>query len=134
MNIRIKNETEFIEAIDAYGDLTANIEKLKSEAKIAKVCIEIYANENKITRKAGERYRLLMKKGTPALRRLAGVTDADVVALLEQSEIGKNYIIPTYDSDAIKHDFGGNSEVCEQLAEFGLMMTNPKRLAKVTAI
>ena len=134
MNIKITTSEEFIEAIDAYGDLIADIDNKRAEAKLAKERIELYANENEIIRETGKHYRLMMKKGSAALRCQAGVTEANVLAMLKKSAIGKDYIVPTYDTAALKHDFGHNADGIEQLAEFGLELTSPKRHAEVSAI
>ena len=134
MNIKITTNEEFIEAIDAYGELNANIERFKSEAKLAKERIELYANENKITRQNAEHYRLTMKKGSAALRCQVGVTEEDVLATLKKSEIGKAYIVPTYDSAALKRDFGHDANGLAQLDSFGFELTNPKRHAEVTSL
>ena len=132
MNIKITNEQEFIEAIDTYGEKSEETARTSKELKILKQMLELYANEHKITRQNAECYRLVMKKGNAALRCQAGVTENDVVSLLNGSEIGKTYVVPTYDSAALKRDFGSTSDGHDQLAAFGLMMTNPKKHAEVT--
>ena len=131
MTTKIENETDFIKAIDAFGDLISEIDKKKREMSIDKQVLELYANEHKITRQNGERYRLVMKKGSPALRCQPDVSDADVVALLKRTNLGAKYVVPTYDSVALKHDFGGSDDGREHLAEFGLMLTEPRRHAEV---
>ena len=131
MTTKIENEADFIQSIDTYGEKSAAIARTSDELKILKQMLELYANEHKITRQNAERYRLVMKKGSAALRCQAEVSDADVVALLKKSKIGAEYVVSTYDSAALKRDFGHSDDGRERLAEFGLMLTEPKKHAEV---
>ena len=131
MNIKINSDTEFLKAIDAFGKLTDLINAKKSEAKIQKELLELYARENSIRSMEADSYRLTMKRGSAALRMQPGLKDSDVIALLEKSELGRGYIIPTYDSAALKRNLGSTAEGRDELESFGLKLTEPQLHAEV---
>ena len=134
MNVNIQNSDEFVEAIDAYGEVTAKIKELQKEAKLAKSRLEYYAEDNGIIRKNAKKYRLTMKKAPPALRIQSGVKEEDVVALLKESEVGRDYVVSTFDFAALKRDFGSTKAGKKQLELFGLMLTETNRHAEVALI
>ena len=134
MNAMIETDAEFLEAIDVYGKLCEELEEKKAEAKLEKNRLELYAEKHKIKRQNAEHFRFVMKKGSAALRCQHGVTDEEVVALLKKSEIGRNYIVSTYDSVALKRDLGSSDEGLDRLTDFGLMLTEPKPHAQVEKI
>ena len=132
-NLTIETEAEFGEAIDSYGELITEIEALNERAKLAKTRIELYATANGVKRHTTERFRLTMKKGAPALKRQFGVEEADAIALMKKSEVGRAYLVESYDSAALKRDFAGSSDGAELIESFGLMLTEPKPHAEVKA-
>jgi len=133
MKTKIENDKEFAAAIDQYGDALAEIETQKAEADVLKQMLESYALENKVNRQATDKYVLTMKKESPALRRAAGVNECDVVAELKRSETGKAYLVHTYDNKALKRDLAGTDAGREQLAAFGLYLTEPQKHVEVKA-
>jgi len=133
MKTRIENEKEFAAAIDQYGKALAVIETRKAEADVLKQMLEAYALENKVSSLATDDYVLTMKKEAPSLRRAAGVNESDVVSVLKRSESGKAYLVVTYDNKALKRDLAGTDEGREQLAAFGLVLTEPQKHAEVKA-
>jgi len=131
---KIENVDEFAAAIDQFGDALAAIEERRAEANVLKQMLETYANANGINRHKTDRYVLSLKKSGAALRCKSGITADAVVAALQRSEVGKAYVVPSYDAEALKRDFGKDDAGLEQLGNFGLILTEPKRHAEVKAL
>ena len=131
MGYKIENDAEFDSAIDEYGEMSEKIEQLKSDAKLLRQLTEAYADEHNVKSRETKNYRLKMKKGESSLRMKSGYGEADVVALLKRSEVGRMFVIETYDAVAIKRDWGDKAHA-EQLDEAGLMLTCPKRHAVIS--
>jgi len=131
MKTKIETEKEFATAIDQYGEALEVIAARKAEADVLKQMLEAYALEKKVSRQVTESYVLTMKKDAPSLRRAAGVNECDVVSELKRSEAGKAYLVVTYDNKALKRDLAGTETGREQLAAFGLALTEPQKHAEV---
>jgi len=131
MKTQIENEQEFADAIDQYGETLATIETRQAEAKMLKQMLEAYANANRITRHSTGRYTLRMKRGEETMRRAYGVSEADIVAELKNSENGKAYLVTTYDANALKRDYATNEQGRDVLAGYGFVLTDPQRHAEV---
>ena len=133
-DIEITNEAELKASIDALGELNAEIERSRKRSSLMKARIEIYASANKIKRYAGDKFKLVMKKCSAALRMKPGFTESDVVALMLKKETLKPYVEKTYASEALKRDFAATDDGLALLDEVGLMMTEPKPHVLITEI
>jgi len=131
MQTKIENEQEFADTIDQLGHAQAEIARQKSDADILRQMLEAYAVQNGIREHATTLYQFEMAKGKSSLRRGKDVKESDVVLTLKRSEIGKDYLVYTYDAEALKRDFGGNAQGREHLAALGLFLTRPEAHAKV---
>ena len=130
MKTKIETETEFDEAIDALGEIEANIASMSEERKVLKTLIDAYANANKILRHTAQKFRLTMKKDVEKIYKLPGVKVEDVIANLKRDEVGKQYITATYNTEAIRSDKVSD----ETLESWGLARSEPEKHAAVTKV
>jgi len=133
MKTKIENEKEFAAAIDQFGAAQAEIETRKAETAVLKQMLEAYAIANGITSHATDLFELKMEKTKASLRIQKNLKEADVLAELMRSEIGKAYVVSTYDGEGLKRDFGRNADGRRQLEAWGLFLSKSVPHAKVEA-
>jgi len=133
MKTKIADKAEFKATIDRYGNALVVIDGKIDEARKLKVLLEEYANETKTLKCATAAYRLVMKRGKPALRCQQGVSDADVAALLKKEGLAE-YVTLGFDSQSLKEDFAGSAEGRKRLESLGLVLTKPQRHATVSPL
>lgn len=133
MNEEIMNEAAFAAKIDLYGKTAAEIKATEELQTIRKLMLESYAKANRINRFKTDLFSFAMKAGTAALRRTEGVKDEDVVALLLQSEVLRDFVVTGYDAAKIKAHVAALEDPNEFLVDFGLRLTEPGRHLEIRA-
>ena len=130
----IGDAKEFAKEMEQYLQLQRAADKAKrdADAKYDKLAAFLRADdENRKSVMPGNKFRA--KDGTvvewqvmaASLVRLAGVSEADVVALLKKAELEK-YLRTTYNADAIKKDHPyGKTGSADELADLGLCYREP---------
>ena len=130
----IGDAKEFAKEMEQYLQLQRAADKAKrdADAKYDKLAAFLRADdENRKSVMPGNKFRA--KDGTvvewqvmaASLVRLAGVSEADVVALLKKAEL-ERYIRTTYNADAIKKDHPyGKTDSADELADLGLCYREP---------
>lgn len=141
MKLTIGNREEAVRAIDQFGGNQQKIKALQDENKKLKALYEAWANANPDLAFEGEtmegrteRFAYAMAAGAPALKVQNHLTAEEVVARMKASDDMREYVVETYDADAIKADFGRSANRRRAVEDIGLYFTVPKPHLVVEAL
>ena len=135
---KIRNAAEARAKIDQLGDNLKKIKDLQEENALLKGKIETWVEEHGDEMFAQgasvgetERHEYWWDVGAPSLRVQSHRELEDVVELMKGNEVFSEYLLETYDAEAIKDDFGGSKNKRKQVEEVGLYFTTPHPHIKV---
>ena len=141
MKLNIRNKDEAERVIDQFGGNQQKIKALQDENKKLKALYEAWANENPELAFEGKtmegqtgKFAYAMAVGNPALNVQSHLTAADVVARLKENDETADYVLETFDSAAIKADYGRTRDGRHAVVAFGLYFTTPKPHLVVEAL
>ena len=141
MKLNIRNKDEAERVIDQFGGNQQKIKALQDENKKLKALYEAWANENPELAFEGEtmegqtgKFVYAMALGNPALKVQSHLTEEEVVGRLKANEETAEYVRETFDSDALKADYGRTRDGRRAVEDFGLYFTTPKPHLVVEAL
>ena len=131
IKFEIGDKAEFLAVIDEIGDLQTQVESLRKQigTRLASATAWALEHPHEAFERGGcgatERYDYGLEAASRALRRLPGVSQEQVVALLSADETMAGYVYSAYDTKQIGEDYGGNAKKRESVKAFGLCFTEP---------
>lgn len=141
MKLTITNKTDAEKTIDRFGDNLQTIKRLQDENKALKALYERWAFEHPDEAFDGPtmegrtaRFAYALAEGVSALKVQTHLDREDVVQKLEDDEEMCEYVVKTFDAEAIKADFGTSKEKRRSVEDFGLYFTTPKPHLAVEAL
>lgn len=135
MKTEITSLEDVQEVIDRLGDNEAKIEALKLQNKTLKGFVEVWAKAHpKEAEGQTDKFAFWLETAAPSLKILSHLTREEVVAKLDADEDMREYVVLTFDADAIKADFGGSKAKRKSVEAFGLRFTESQPHLKVAKL
>ena len=132
---RIESAADVAKTIDAIGKLDGEIAELDAERKARVDAYKAWCLAHpKDARGRTELFAYRLKDGTRSLARQNGVSKADVIALLKQSESERDTIVEDYDSAELRQRYGGNEANRKAVERYGLYFKDPATVLEVKKI